>query len=419
MECARLRGTPAELGRRIGARINFSLPAYFLGYVHAVTPLANSAKHLNAMLSAFLLLVVPMLAGCPSAPLSYTLVRGGAGPVVVPPRTTAAAAAVPGFQTKIRKSRAHPSSEKACDIEEGPIAIHWRGDSAVAQVNSGGSAQSASAGALSLDTLKAVPDFRNALVRIESKGCLRSDEDYRLKQSLTQRLPLPSPLAYELRFGSYDSAGYIDLTSDFRMQITSPLYATNSASPRRSNVGLETTDYSLIPFKSNDHTRIHAAFTIDVFAGKIKPPSENHIQFPQSFGYSRLFLRSEDSGANSVKRAILLSAPDRIKLAATARVQESASDSCSAVADSKVDCIVFPAEFGVNAKLRVMLNGAETFVNVGATLGTLLTKNWTDGIPKALRVQRLFQGRLIPIDFAPATSDTRSLVLMPGDQITW
>jgi hypothetical protein len=273
--------------------------------------------------------------------------------------------------------------------------------------------------------MKAVPLFQRGVMQIESNKCLRSDEDYRLKQSLTQRLPLPSALAYELRFGSYELSGYLDLTSDFRLQIVSPLYAppnpTNTVSPRRFNVGRETTYYSLVPLKSNAYTRIHAAFTIDVFAGKIKPPSENHLQFPQSFGYSRLFLRSEKSGANPVTRAILLIAPDRIKLAAaTARLEEGANGSCDAIADPTVNCIVFPAEFGVNAELRVTLRGAETFVPVGATLGMVLAQtNRTNIIPKTLRIERLFQGRIIPITFDQSSSNIGSLVLMPGDQITW
>src|SRR6185437_3765023 len=175
--------------------------------------------------------------------------------------------------------------------------------------------------------------------------------------------------------------------------------------------------YSLIPLKSNDDTRIHLNFTIDVFAAKIKPPSENHIQFPKSFGYSRLFLRSEKSGARSVTREVLLIAPDRIKLAAaTVRIQERVSDFCDALADANVNCIVFPADFGVNADLRVTVNGEETFVYIGATLGAVLN---TNSIPKTLHVERLFQGHLIPISFDPATSDIGSLMLMPGDQITW
>lgn len=376
---------------------------------------ANPAKSLNAILSAFLLLLAPLIAGCASA--HYTLARVGPGSIVVPPHTSAVAAAAPSFHTNIKKSRTHESPKVGCDIEDGPITIHWRGDSAVAQINSGGLAQSASGGAPSLDTLKAVQEFRHALVQIESKGCLRSDEDYHLKQLLTQRLPLPSPFAYQLRFGSYDSSGYLDLTSDFQMQVTSPLYATNSSGPRRFAVGREIAFYSLIPSKSNGDTRIHLSFTIDVFATKVKPPSENHIQFPETFGYSRLFLRSENSGASSLTRAMLLIAPDRIKLAAaTTRVQESASDFCDAVADPGLDCIVFPADFGVNAELRVTVNGEETFVYVGATLGAVLE---TNSIPKTLRVQRFFHGRLIPITFDPATLDIRSLVLMPGDQITW
>jgi hypothetical protein len=388
----------------------------FSGYAHGMAPAANPAKRLDAILSAFLMLVVPLLAGCPSAPLHYTLVRSGEGSLVAPPRTSAAAAAAPTFETKIRKSRTHPPRKVDCDIEDGPVTIHWQGDSAVAQIKSGGLAQSEPNGALYFDSFKEVPLFEHALVQIESKGCLRSDEDYRLKQLLTQRLPLPSPLAYELRFGSYDLTGYLDLTSDFQMQVVSPLYATNRAGLRFDD-GRETGYYSLIPSKSNDHIRIHLTFTIDVFAGKSKPPSQNHIQFPKSFGYSRLFLRSEKSAGSSVTRAILVSAPDRIKLAAaTTQIQESAGDSCRAVTDPKVDCIIFPADFGVNAALRVTVNGTEKYVYVGATLGAVLE---TNSIPKTLRVERFFRGRLIPISFDQGTPDIGSLVLMPGDQISW
>ncbi|HKW63369.1 MAG TPA: hypothetical protein VJN89_12550 [Candidatus Acidoferrum sp.] len=54
----------------------------------------------------------------------------------------------------------------------------------------------------------------------ESEGLLRA---------MVENLPLPPEIAYFLQLGSYNVTGYLDLTPDFRMQVTDPVYIPGTA----------------------------------------------------------------------------------------------------------------------------------------------------------------------------------------------
>jgi len=82
--------------------------------------------------------------------------------------------------------------------------------------------------------------------------------------------------------------------------------------------------------------------------------------------------------------------------------------------------MTFPPRVGVGIELRVRVNGREVFVGIGCALGGAIRGNKPAAeIEKTLQVRRLYQGRLIPVKFDPASTAIFGLVLMPGDEITW
>jgi hypothetical protein len=95
-------------------------------------------------------------------------------------------------------------------------------------------------------------------------------------------------------------------------------------------------------------------------------------------------------------------------------------ESCQGVSGSGVTCVTFSSDFGVNPQMRVLVNGKETFVGISGTVRDALNLNRPGTVaPKTLMVRRIFQGRLIPVKFDPASDDILHLVLMPGDEISW
>jgi hypothetical protein len=266
-----------------------------------------------------------------------------------------------------------------------------------------------------------IEDFQNALANIESKGCLRSDEDYRVRRALAESLPLPPPLAHELQMGSYGRTGFIDLTSDFRLDVTSPIYAPGSPQSAGNLIGHETAYYSFAGPQGDDRIRISPASVTEEDLGRPpvnKAASQNFFSFYPSYGYFRLLFRAEQMESSSITRAVLLAAGDKTDVSeATGEIQSGLADLCQAVAVPRVNCVAFPPGFAVNAEFSVIANGKQTFVlATEATISGLIDVNPP---PKTLRLKRRFQGRLVPVLFDPAVNNLRSFALMPGDKISW
>ena len=59
-------------------------------------------------------------------------------------------------------------------------------------------------------------------------------------------------------------------------------------------------------------------------------------------------------------------------------------------------------------------------MRVGAGVGEAINQaGRVRGVPKTLVVRRLYHGRLIPIQFDPASEDILGLTLLPGDEISY
>ena len=356
--------------------------------------------------------VSALFGGCSS---HYSLVARGSDTILLPPRA-APAEAETSFEAEIQHARVRPASTSDCDVADGPLSLHWHDDAANVRLSSVDWFQLPG---VHLAPAYVIDSFQRALLDIESRGCLRPDEDFALKQAIAERLPLPVSLSQRLLFGSFDVAGFYDLTSGFRMKVTTPLYKEGAERSAQSLLAYETARYSFVRSHSDDHVRIEIA-TIDRrdVTGRPSTPSEPQGEpaFYRSFGYFRLLFRSTPVRGTSLTQAIVLSAGDKPKInQATKQIQAGFANFCQAVVVPDVSCVTFPPDVGVSLEIRVIVNGKPTFIQaVGASIGDVVDAK---SIPKTLRISRNFQGHPIPIQFDPATVDISSLALMPGDRI--
>ena len=287
--------------------------------------------------------------------------------------------------------------------------------------------------------------FHAELLDRQTKGCLRPDENTRLRRAIVENLPLPPAIAYFFELGSYDVTGYFDLTPDFRMLTTSPIYRPDSDQIPENLIGYETAHYVFIrdpkpnataaalpangfapsDDANSDRILLSLSRATEVINGEPaieKRTLRNDLHFPESPGYFRLLFMADDNAATvKITRAIMLSAPDQTRLAqAVASRQDSAENFCATLAVPGVSCIIFPRNFGVSPELRVRANGQDFYIRVGGFLQEVLDLQHRDGAPpKALKVRRPFRGRLVSVKFDPNSRDILMLVLLPGDEITW
>ena len=414
-----------------------------------MTALAKS----NIRMKRFAQFVLALfLAGCSHAPMAYHLRREGLDPVLFPPTKVKETTTTAEVHVTLKNARVESASIRGCDIDGDVLSLRWQGTTAAVSLHPRSFFASAadqspnqSARGLYVDPLLAMEKFHADLLDRQTKGCLRPDENTRLRRAIVENLPLPPTIAYFFELGSYDVTGYFDLTPDFRMLTTSLLYRPESAPTPGNVIGYETAHYVFVPepkhapmsaaapangFSAsadadNGRVRLVLSRATEVIDGNLaieKQTLRNDLHFPQSPGYFRLLFMADDNAPTvRITRAILLSAPDQNRLAqAVAFRQDSAENFCAALVVPDVTCIVVPRNFGISPELRVRANGQDFYIRVGGFLSEVLDlKDREDPPPASLKVRRPFRGRLVPIKFDPKSRDILHLVLLPGDEITW
>ncbi len=392
-----------------------------VGYNQTLMPIARFVSPIVAGL-------VILFLGCHHAATAYVLHRNGLDPILVPP--TRGDAASQTLSVAIKGARkANPKID--CDVAGDLISLHWQGNTADVSFHSqaffaisADQSPNQIGRGMYLDPLLAIDKFRLDLAERQSRGCLRAIETERLRRAIVENLPLPPAIAYFLQLGSYDITGYFDLTPDFRMQITSPIYPPGTPPSTKTMLGYETANYTFIREGSDSRSRLRLASATEVLIGAApieKRNLRNELPFSKSPGYFRLLFMADETTSNRITRAILLSAPDEAKLTqAVDRRGTKPDDFCTTLSIAEVNCTILPKNFGVSPELRISVNQKDAFVRVGGMVEEVLDlENLETGPPPSLKVLRPFHNRLIPIKFDPSSRDILRLVLLPGDQITY
>jgi len=351
-----------------------------------------------------------LLGACHRQPQSYVLVHQGNTQVITPPSS----------KPEFKHARQHPSQKKGCDIESDSFSLTWHGNTAriavkaetyyappPASTPNSGSRPSAppaitiaeSGPRIYVDSVAQLDKFREALEAKEDAGCIRGDEGPRLREAIAEAFPFPPGIAVYLRFGAYSRTSFFDLTTEFRVRIvTSP-----GANP-------EISLYAVTRAPGEDRMRI-----------KLVSGSGRSLAIPDTPAYYRYLYRT--SGADHRFLATILGAPDRQTLRDATSQFLADPDLLCAKPPAGVFCQSMNA--GVNAGFYVKINGNDGFVRLGGTLGEALTDTESGlhvigqrrTLPAIQSVRRMFHGKLIPIHFEG--TDILSLVMMPGDEVTY
>jgi hypothetical protein len=381
----------------------------------------------NSLVAASALALITVLfEGCSPAVHGYVLDRQDKTTILVPPGVPFPTKVA--LEIKLLNARKAPFPRVGCEINRGPIEIKWRGRTAYIRVKSGSGLLgldqgSASGEQPSLDPLEYINEFRGDLMGLESRGCLHQGEGQTLVAEIAERLPLPPFVAYELRFGAFDLNQFIDLTPDFRLRIVYPIYVTENHLQTKEIKGIETVYYEIVSDQKDGRVRISevtAAGSSSNGAGPEGPAKQFASPFPRSFAYFRLLLKKNLTSTDPITVAIILSSADRKHLDdATKELDSSAEASCRAITSPSASCIMFPTLTGVNAEIRVKVNGKEAFARLGAQVNEVIREFDTDDMPRSVQVKRLFDKRLVPIKGDSDSKDLLALILMPGDVISY
>jgi hypothetical protein len=363
--------------------------------------------------------------GCQHAAIAYHLRRDGLDPIVLPPTTVGRISQ--SVSVALKHARRAAPEGIDCDVSGGLISLRWTKSTAEISFQSQSffapepSSPNQMGRGIYVDPLLTIDKFRLALVEREAKGCLSAAEEERLRRAIVESLPLQPDIAYFLQLGSYSVSGYFDLTPDFRMQVTSPIYAEGVAASTGTLLGYETANYVFAADGNLMRLRLGSATETLIGGEPIqKQTLHNELPFVNFSGYFPLLFKTEEGSSSRVTRAILLSSPDRIAFTqAVSHRASSVDDFCASLPIARVGCIVLPKNFGVSPELRVRVNQKDIFVRVGGMVREVLDLDSDADPPTSLQILRPYRGRLIPLEFDRSSKDILNLVLLPGDQLTF
>lgn len=378
------------------------------------------------------------LGACSRGAGSYLLTHRGNTELLVPPGVTLPVDRP--LELKLRNARKLPVSLAGCEIHRDPISVEWRGTTAVVRARPGsdflgfgqGSSNQQAASLdsrgsiggqpIALDPLQYISRLRADLIALEASGCLRRGEGQVLAARIAEELPFQPLLSYLLRFGAFDLNEFIDLTPDFRLRIVYPVYSADNPSQTKEIEGVETVCYELVSHQNDGRVGISQTGSKNSckdHSAPQEPQKPIASPFPSSIAFFRLFLKKGISPKDPVTVAIVLSSVDREHLEnATRELDGSTEASCRAVTPSNASCTMFPPLTGVNAEIRVKVNGKDAFAELGARVDQLIHEAGDDDLPRSVRVKRLFNARLVPVR-ADSEKQLLALILMPGDVVNY
>jgi hypothetical protein len=267
---------------------------------------------------------------------------------------------------------------------------------------------------------------------LESNGCLAPGQAPLLAKNIAESLPLDPETTRRILYPN-------DLVPPARLEVVSPILrdpadkadlftaveppagtdAVLNLTLKSSDnlIGYETAVYTVRPSSSGySIAPLYADRHIAQETQRISQPATNYFSFAPDAAFYRLFMKSGQTDFT----ALVLAASSRTELDRETALLDAGPASCDRL--PAAHCVVIPRRVAINAVTPVIVNGAETLIRWGATLGEAIRAAGVREPPSTtptLTVFRLYNGRPTPIDFDRTSPAILRLPLMGGEIISW
>lgn len=273
---------------------------------------------------------------------------------------------------------------------------------------------------------------------LEAQGCIAPGESAKLEQQVAQAVPMEINAAFRLLYS--DDKQTIDVGPAVRFQVMTPI-AADSAKPdaplleatttvtgdtvtvdaraTADLLGWETSWYAVRP-RTNAHgvsivplsAERHIGGKTDVSAA----PIHNYFQPLANASFYRLFYK----GGQTDFTALVIGAATRADLDRRTQTLETGIASCAALSNDL--CVEIPRRVGLNPMVAVTVNGAETLVSWGETVGGAIRAAGEPSpgrILPQLSISKPYSSSLAKLQFNPLDAAILNLKLMGGESISW
>jgi hypothetical protein len=374
---------------------------------------------MTSLSSALVLLVIATGCAIHKPPIrSYRLVPAAVNPVLIPPGVANAEVAQRAFNANVATGRSQ------CPSTPGPITIQTRGKHIRVTVTR------------ELLLQQPIGWLNEWTADLESQGCIAPGTSPKLAEQIAEALPLDIDQAFHLLHSNQ-----IDITSQMRIQVVSPIIREGSApdSPILESVetsgrgnsltvgikssanllGYETASYT-VQTKPNGSGLSIVPLYADRHIGdeteRRPEPATNYFQFPADAAFYRVFYEAQQTEY----AAIIIAARTRAELERRTKILATGMASCDKLNNEL--CVAVPKQVAINGLVPVTVNGTPTFVTWGTNIGGAIRAagerqaNFT--LPK-LAVYKLYNGKPVGVEFDHANPAIFNLIVSGGEVISW
>jgi hypothetical protein len=264
--------------------------------------------------------------------------------------------------------------------------------------------------------------------QLQEKGCF-AGTNASIRDFIRQSVPMRPNESLFNAYGYRVERSGLDLKPGMRLKIERayfrPAEAGEEERAAKNFAGVSTMHFD-VELTSNGMTRFRQVGDIkyspkslaqtvqegsrDLGLGEVPPELHYRLLFytylvPKKYQRSAAIIGSRDAGQlDELDRAL--------------RAQSDANCTTASAAH-EVTCFEFDGFVTLSCQISVELNGKAKFVDWGAKLKDVLSKDGQAAAPKSLKIQRRFLNSYYDVRFAPGDSHVLSLALVGGDRLRW
>ena len=349
---------------------------------------------------------------------TYRLASHNGGVVLIPPGVVSADTAQRTFKARI------PPGTGSCE-SSGGIAIQRRGSGIRITVRR--------------ELLANQPTawLSRWAADAEARGCVATGFAAELATRIVESVSLDPAVAWRLVNNNDMRAGYVDLGPGNRLQVDSPIFRDGTRSdapvidstvtsgtshsinvdvkPSPALLGFERAWYAVVPRLGQPGYSIVPLSAERHINGQTEArpvPTTNYFRFDHDAAWYRLLYRAD-------RTIVVIGATSYAELDRRAKQVDADLVACQSLAGHS--CALVPANVGVNPDILVTVNGEESTLPVGATVGNAVRAGGgrPEDVLGRLSVMRRYAGKLVPVEFVRTRRDILTLRLSGREALAW
>jgi hypothetical protein len=254
-----------------------------------------------------------------------------------------------------------------------------------------------------------------ALVLLNSCGLRRAgvfrvlpgSPDYLLQSPDGHESPFPEILR---RYNGFEPGrNGMDLHPQMELRIENAYY--QEGMPKRGLNGYLGTEIAHYRVRPEGGLKLLSIQSMKERPADQAPVQELISAVQQHYHYYRFYFEILFRKSSTNRGSVLLGANSQEELSRVAALLTTQPD--VACESKSAYCTVFPEACSVSVEMEIVVNGKSKSVIWGSSLGRVITN------PRQIRLRRLNDGRLVPVQVDPLDTNALKLPLLPGDRIEW